>query len=117
MRIAQLKWTPGMIVFQPGIYGLVLLHRRHGNALSIYQIVCQLMKPSEAKIIDGKGIEDAGVSYNTCKDYVRAGMEKRLADVWQINFRQPDDVLASMPDVFLATPNEEPLFYWSFQEF
>jgi hypothetical protein len=116
-RATMAPWTPGEVYLQPGFYGLLKLHRERGNVLNVYQVVCQLTKPGQKPFIDAKKIEEAGVSFQICAEYVRDNMTRSLGDVWRITHLQPDDQAHLIPDMYVSSPDELPLFYWSFKEF
>jgi hypothetical protein len=116
-RATRAPWTPGAVFLQPGIFGLLRMDRMRGNVISIYQVISQLTKTGEKQFLSERAIQEAGVSVQICQQYVQDNMEKALDMVWRITNEQPDDVPGMIPDMYLTSADEKPLFYWSFQEF
>jgi len=116
MRLLQAPWTPGIVRIQPSLYGVVQLNRQRGNVLNVYQSICRMVE-AKNPVVTEKMIQEAGVSWDVCEEYVQSSMEQQLSDVWKIIALQADDTLGQAPDVFLANSDERPLFYWSFKEF
>lgn len=111
-RLMRVRWVPGEVFMQVK-FGVLRLSRARGDALDIYNVISQLTRKPD--FLKRAQIEEAGVNWEQCQNWVEDALIRRGSEVWTLN-GQEDDFNGHNPELFLSCATEKPIFHWSFKE-